>query len=320
MREKCMGILKKSCGSFRSIFMHSDGFDKLLMGLGFIGCLGDGLSLPVMLLFSSKIMNNIGGAFTIDNFSRSINKNAEVLCFLAIMQGVACFLEGYCWTRTGARQASRMRSRYLKAVLRQDVGYFDLHVTSTAEVITSVSSDTLVIQDVISEKLPMFLMNLFTFIGAYVLAFAILWRLAVVAFPFAIFLLIPGLMYGRALMGIARKMRVEYNKAGAIAEQALSSIRTVYAFAGESKTIANYSVALQGTVNLGLRQGLAKGLAIGSNSITFAIWSFMAYYGSRLVMYHNAQGGTVFAVGAAICTGGLYVFLRSYILSLQIYF
>ena len=45
-----------------------------------------------------------------------------------------------------------MREKYLKAVLRQDVGYFDLHVTSTSDVITSVSSDSLVIQDVLSEK------------------------------------------------------------------------------------------------------------------------------------------------------------------------
>jgi len=45
-----------------------------------------------------------------------------------------------------------MRCRYLKAVLRQDVEYFDLHVTSTSEIITSVSSDSLVIQDVLSEK------------------------------------------------------------------------------------------------------------------------------------------------------------------------
>lgn len=60
--------------------------------------------------------------------------------------------EGYCWTRTAERQASRMRTKYLKAVLRQDVEYFDLKVASTSEVITSVSSDSLIIQDVISEK------------------------------------------------------------------------------------------------------------------------------------------------------------------------
>lgn len=64
------------------------------------------------------------------------------------------FTEGYCWTRTGERQARRMRARYLKAVLRQDVAYFDLQVASIAEVVTSVSNDSLVIQDFLSEKVP----------------------------------------------------------------------------------------------------------------------------------------------------------------------
>ncbi|KAF7136372.1 hypothetical protein RHSIM_Rhsim08G0063100 [Rhododendron simsii] len=492
MREGGMGNQNKSSGSFRSIFMRSDGIDKLLMGLGFIGSVGDGLSMPIMLLFTSKIINNIGGASTNNKyFTHDINKimrsscaswrlckgyhvslvpvflmnlftfigayivafavlwrlaivafpfvifliipglmygralmgiarkimveydkagivveqalssirtvyafvgesktmtnystalqgtvdlglkqglakglaigsngivfaissfmayygtrlimyhnasggnvfaagasiaigglpsskgsmilfgdlqNAKELCYVALGQWLACFLEGYCWTRTGARQASRMRSRYLKAVLRQDVGYFDLNVTSTAEVITSVSSDSLAIQDVISVKFPSFLMNLAAFVGCYVVAFIVLWRLAIVAFPFVIPLLIPSLIYGRVLMGIARKIRAEYNQAGTIVEQVISSIRTVYAFAGESNTMLNYSAALQGTVKLGLRQGLAKGLTIGSNGIVYAIWSIMAYYGSRLVMYHGAHGGSVFVVGGTITSGGL---------------
>lgn len=148
-------------------------------------------------------------------------------------------------------------------------------------------------------------MNVAAFIGSYVVGFLMLWRLALVGFPFVIFLVIPGLMYGRALMGIVRKIRDEYGKAGTVVEQAISSVRTVYSFVGENKTIAEYSAALEGTVELGLKQGLAKGLAIGSNGIVFAIWSFMSYYGSRLVMYNGAHGGTVFAVGAAIAIGGL---------------
>ena len=148
-------------------------------------------------------------------------------------------------------------------------------------------------------------MNLTTFLGSYVVAFVMLWRLAIVGFPFVVLLVIPGLIYGRSLMGIARKMREEYNKAGTIAEQAISSIRTVYSFVGENKTIAEYSMALQGPVRLGLKQGLAKGLAIGSNGLVFAIWSFMSYYGSRLIIFHSARGGTVFVVGSAIVMGGL---------------
>ncbi|KAI3452367.1 hypothetical protein Pfo_009032 [Paulownia fortunei] len=293
--------------SFGSIFMHADGWDMALMGLGLLGSFGDGISMPVRLLVTSILMNSFGKSqiSLTENFTHSINKNALVLCYMACVQWAACFLEGYCWTRTAERQASRLRTRYLKAVMRQDVGYFDLHVTSTDEVIESISSDSQVIQDAISEKVPVFVMNLSTFIGSYLVAFIMLWRLAIVGFPFIVFLVIPGLMYGRALMSIARKIRDEYNKAGVIVEQALSSVRTVYSFAGESKTIASYSAALQGTVKLGLRQGLAKGLAIGSNGVVFAVWSFMSYYGSRMVMYHGAQGGTVFAVGAAIALGGL---------------
>ncbi|MBA0814384.1 hypothetical protein Gohar_020216 [Gossypium harknessii] len=299
--------LKKINGSIRSIFMHADDVDMWLMTLGFIGAVGDGFSTPLVLLVTSKLMNNLGAssAFTADMFIHNINKNSMALLYLACGSWVACFLEGFCWSRTGERQATRMRAGYLKAILRQDVGYFDLHVTSTAEVITSVSNDSLVIQDVLSEKVPNFLMNVAMFVGCYMVAFIMLWRLAIVGFPFAVVLVIPGLMYGRGLIGIARKISEEYNKAGTIAEQAISSIRTVYSFVGESKTIAEFSAALQVSVKLGLRQGLAKGLAIGSNGVVFATWSFMSYYGSRMVMYHNAPGGTVFIVAAAIAKGGL---------------
>ncbi|KAK1268040.1 putative multidrug resistance protein [Acorus gramineus] len=294
--------------SIWSIFMHADITDMWLMAFGFIGAVGDGFGIPLMLIITSKIMNNLGdGTGSIDTslFTHNVNKNAINLLYLACGSWVASFLEGYCWTRTGERQASRLRARYLKAVLRQDVGYFDLHVASTAEVITSVSSDSLLIQDVLSEKVPNLIMNTSTFFGAYIVAFILLWRLALVALPFVLLLIIPGLMYGRILMGLARNLREEYNKAGMVAEQAISSIRTVYSFVGESKTMKEFSAALEGSVKLGLKQGLMKGIAIGSNGVAFAIWAFMCWYGSRLVMYHGGQGGTVFAVGASIIVGGL---------------
>ncbi|KAF9623240.1 hypothetical protein IFM89_000729 [Coptis chinensis] len=297
----------KSNSSIRLIFMHADPIDILFMALGLFGSIGDGILTPVMLLVTSKIMNNLGMGPGDDpaQFLRTISKNSINFLYMACGVFFVCFLEGYCWTRTGERQASRMRHRYLEAVLRQDVGYFDLKVASTSEVVDSVCNDSLIIQDVISEKVPNFVLNLSTFIGSYIVAFVLMWRLAIVGFPFAVLLIIPGLMYGRILMGLTRKIREEYNKAGSVVEQAISSIRTVYSFVGENKTMTEFSEALQGSVKLGLKQGLAKGLAIGSTAITFVVWSFMSWYGSRLVMYHQGKGGTVFAVSASIAVGGL---------------
>lgn len=106
-------------------------------------------------------------------------------------------------------------------------------------------------------------------------------------------------------MVVARKMRAESSNAEMIAKQAVSSIRTVYSFSGEEKTCAGYSAALRQTVQLGVRQGLAKGWAVGSTGISFAIWSVLSYYGSRLVMYHGAKGGPIHAISAMVTFGGL---------------
>ncbi|KAJ0989562.1 hypothetical protein J5N97_007918 [Dioscorea zingiberensis] len=277
-----------SASSILSIFKHVDTTDRWLMAFGFIGAVGDGLSAPMLLFTTSKILNNLGVGRSSSNslFTRKIN-------------------EGYCWTRTAERQASRMRARYLKAVLRQDVEYFDLKVASTSEVINNVSSDSLIIQDVISEKVPNFIMNLFTFMGNYAVSIILMWRLALVGLPTVLLLIIPGIMCGRILMSLTRKMREENNKATFVVEQAISSVRTVYSFVGERKTMRDFSMALDGCVKLGLRQGLIKGLAIGSNGVTFAIWAFLCWYGSKIVMHNGGQGGTLFVVGAGVTFGGM---------------
>ncbi|TVU43153.1 hypothetical protein EJB05_09596, partial [Eragrostis curvula] len=306
-------------GSFMAVFAHADSWDVALMALGLLGAIGEGMSLPVVrLLLYTRIANDVGqGPDPVHNLTSKINatlaikiskldldQNARDVLFLALASWIMAFLEGYCWARTAERQASRMRARYLRAVLRQDIEYLDLKAGSGSEVITGVSNDTLVVQDVLSEKVPSFLMNATTFLGSCAMAFALVWRLALVSLPSVPLLLVPGFMYSRVLSGLARRIREQYTRPGAIAEQAVSSVRTVYAFASERSTMARFSAALQESTRLGIRQGLAKGVALGSSAISFVVVAFNLWYGSRLVMYHGYQGGTVFVVAITITIGG----------------
>lgn len=59
--------------------------------------------------------------------------------------------------QTGERQSTRTRMQYLKSVLSQDVTFFDTK-TSTGEIISSISTDIVVIQDAISDKV--YILNL----------------------------------------------------------------------------------------------------------------------------------------------------------------
>jgi ATP-binding cassette, subfamily B (MDR/TAP), member 1 len=46
---------------FALVFMHADVTDAVLMALGLLGAIGDGLSTPVMLFITSRIFNDLGG-------------------------------------------------------------------------------------------------------------------------------------------------------------------------------------------------------------------------------------------------------------------
>lgn len=67
-------IQEKRYGSFQSVFMHADSVDILLMVLGFLGAICDGVSMPVMLIVTSKLMNNLGGNDSSDTFTHHINE------------------------------------------------------------------------------------------------------------------------------------------------------------------------------------------------------------------------------------------------------
>ena len=59
--------------------------------------------------------------------------------------------EGYCWSKTSERQVMKIRRTYLEAVLRQEVSFFDSDI-STSEIIHTISTDTSLIQQLLSEK------------------------------------------------------------------------------------------------------------------------------------------------------------------------
>lgn len=52
---------------------------------------------------------------------------------------------------TGERQAAKMRMAYLRSMLNQDISIFDTE-SSTGEVIAAITSDIIIVQDALSEK------------------------------------------------------------------------------------------------------------------------------------------------------------------------
>ncbi|KAK2646218.1 hypothetical protein Ddye_021413 [Dipteronia dyeriana] len=147
-------------------------------------------------------------------------------------------------------------------------------------------------------------MHMSTFITGQLVALYLSWRLAIVAIPALSILIIPGLVYGKLLGRVGEKIQEAYAIAGGIVEQTVSSMRTVYSNVAEDRMLKSYEIALEPTLKLGIKQGLLKGMAVGSIGITFAVWALQGWYGSTLVK-KNAKGGNVFTAGVCIVYAGL---------------
>ncbi|PQQ10641.1 putative ABC transporter B family member 8 [Prunus yedoensis var. nudiflora] len=301
----------KGRNSVVKIFRYADWVDVVLMVLGTVGAVGDGMSTNCLLVFVSRLMNNLGYGQSQQNNNHGINWMHEVekcsldFVYLGLAVMLVAFLEGYCWSKTSERQLLKIRYKYLEAVLRQEVGFFDSQEATTSEVINTISKDTSLIQEVLSEKVPTFVMHSSVFVSGLAFSTYLSWRLALVAFPTLLLLIIPGMIYGKYLMYLSKKSYKEYGKANCIVEQALSSIKTVYAFTAERRIVERYSAILERTSRLGMKQGIAKGLAVGSTGLSFAIWGFLAWYGSHLVMYKGESGGRIYAAGISFVLSGL---------------
>ncbi|XP_060215703.1 putative multidrug resistance protein [Lycium barbarum] len=296
-------------GKKGGLFRYADGVDKLLMFLGTLGCIGDGLMTPLNMFILSALIDDYGGAADDDASLTNdiVDKYSLRLLCVAIGVGISACIGGICWTRSAERQTSRIRIEYLKSVLRQEVSFFDnQNASSTSfQVVSAISADAHSIQDAIAEKIPNCVAHLSTFIFGLILAFYLSWRLALASVPFSLGFVIPGVAFGKLLMSQGMKMKDAYGVAGSVAEQVISSIRTVYSYVGENETVKRFSNSLEESFSLGVKQGLTKGLLLGSMGMIYVSWAFQSWAGSVLVANRGESGGRVFISALCVVLGGL---------------
>uniref|UniRef100_A0A0D9VQB1 Uncharacterized protein n=1 Tax=Leersia perrieri TaxID=77586 RepID=A0A0D9VQB1_9ORYZ len=296
--------------SVTGLFKYSTAMDVVLLVLGCVGAMINGGSLP----WYSYLFGNFVNKIVNDDKSQMMKDVKQIsvyMAFLAAIVVVGAYLamkssvlgsnsntekaEITCWRIVGERSALRMRCEYLKAVLRQEIGFFDTEV-STGEVMHSISGDVAQIQEVMGEKMPGFVHHVFTFIFGYAVGFAKSWRIALAVFAVTPVMMACGIAYKGIYGGLTAKEEASYQRAGDVAQQAISSIRTVLSFVMEDRLADRYAELLDTAAPIGVKMGFAKGAGMGViYLVTYSQWALALWYGSKLVADGEIKGGDAIA-------------------------
>ncbi|KAL6176028.1 hypothetical protein ACLB2K_052664 [Fragaria x ananassa] len=288
------------------LFSFADSYDCVLMAIGSVGACVHGASVPVFFIFFGKLINIIGLAYLFPKEASSkVAKYSLDFVYLSIAILFSSWTEVACWMHTGERQAAKMRMAYLRAMLNQDISLFDTEA-STGEVISAITSDILVVQDALSEKVGNFMHYISRFLAGFIIGFVRVWQISLVTLSIVPLIALAGGVYAYVTIGLIARVRKSYVKAGEIAEEVIGNVRTVQAFAAEERAVRQYKTALMGTYKYGKKAGLAKGLGLGSLHCTlFLSWALLVWFTSIVVHKNIANGGESFTTMLNVVIAGL---------------
>ncbi|XP_030057521.1 ATP-binding cassette sub-family B member 5 isoform X2 [Microcaecilia unicolor] len=285
---------KPSAVSSIQIFRYADGLDIFLMIIGIIGALGNGSCLPMMMLVFGEMSDNFICNISSSNNTCCDNFNFKpfeeqmtefALYFTGI--GVAVLICGYAqvsfWVLTAARQTRKIRKAFFHAVLNQEISWFD--VNKPGELNTRIIEDINKINDGIGDKVGHLFQNISTFVTGIVVGFIKGWQLTLVILATSPLVAISAGFCSKMLVSLTNKELTAYAKAGAVAEEVLSSIRTVVAFGGQEKEINRYTSNLSEAKNFGIKKAIAAQLSLGFvYLIIHACYGLSFWYGTTLIL------------------------------------
>ncbi|XP_074515463.1 bile salt export pump isoform X1 [Sebastes fasciatus] len=306
-----------SVGYFQ-LFRFATCKDTVMMVIGGLCAIIHGAASPLMLLVYSRMTNtfvayelevqelkdpnkicNNTFIYWINGSVYETAENSSVYCGVDIEAEMTMFAYYYVgiglgvlfvsyfqivfWVTAAARQIDKMRKTYFRKVMQMEIGWFDCN--SVGELNTRMSDDINKINNAIADQVPIFLERISTFVFGFMVGFIGGWKLTLVVVAVSPMI---GIAAGLMAMAVARLTGRElksYAKAGSVADEVLSSIRTVAAFGGEEKEAERYDKNLAEAQNWGVKKGAIVGLFQGYLwCVIFFCYALAFWYGSKLVL------------------------------------
>ncbi|KAJ7259510.1 P-loop containing nucleoside triphosphate hydrolase protein [Mycena haematopus] len=311
--------------SFTQLFRFSTPFELLIDAIGLVAAIAAGAAQPLMTILFGKLVNQFvdfqqiiaqiqsnnatsvaEGEAAEPAAAAAFRHQAGLLATYLVIIGCGMFVCTYTYmyifVYTAEVNAKRIRERYLKAVLRQDIAFFDK--VGAGEVATRIQTDTHLVQQGISEKVALVVNFLSAFATGFVVAYVRSWRLAL-----AMSSILPCIALTGGIMNksISRYMQLSLKhvaESGSLAEEVISTVRTAQAF-GTQTVLANlYDKHVAQSESADLKSAVWHGA--GLSVFFFIIYNSYALafsFGTTLINEGHASAGVVINVFMAILIG-----------------
>lgn len=203
------------------------------------------------------------------------------------------------------RTTKNLRITFLRQTLRQEIGYFD---SSEAGSITGhVTTNVNLVNQGISEKLGLTIQAIATFVTAFIVAFAVQWKLTLITIAVVPTILIVTFICMAIDTKQENQIMAIYARAGRLAEEIMASIRNVHAFWAFEKLSTKYESILDEARVVGLKKS-------PNYAVLFSVEFFCIFAGYGLAFWQGIRmfhSGEITQPGNIVTYVGLWSWSRA---------
>ncbi len=223
-----------------------------------------------------------------------LDQGLAVLIGIVAVMAVGTFVRFYYISWIGERVVADIRKAVFSHILKLSPGFFE--TTKTGEVLSRLTTDTSLLQQVIGSSLSIALRNIVALIGGVIMLIvtnAKLTGLVALVVPAVV---VPIILYGRKVRKLSRESQDRVADVGSYAEENLNAIRTVQAFVHEDIDRAYFSRNVEGAFVTAMRRIFARA-SLGAVVIllVFGAIATVVWAGGRGVIAGDVTPGALSA-------------------------
>lgn len=288
-----------------TLYRYATLWDKVFLVIAAICAIGGGAALPLMTVIFGNLSGSFSGYFlgTLrESFSSLLNRYVLYFVYLAIAEFCLVYTSTVLFIYTGEHITSKVRDRYLKAILRQNIGFFDK--LGAGEVTTRITADTNLIQEAISEKVGLTLTGVASFFAAFIIGFIKFWKLTLICMSTVVAIVLVMGAGGRFMRAWNQKSLASYAAGGSVAEEVFSSIRNAVAFGTQDKLAKSYDKHLTEAMRWGIRSKSMMACMIGCLlCLIFLNYGLAFWMGGRFLTDGSTNLASILTIIMAVMIG-----------------
>ncbi|KAI5302856.1 GTPase-activating protein [Ascosphaera pollenicola] len=292
--------------TYLQLYQFASRLDLSMLFISGLAAILGGAVLPLFTI----LFGNMAGTFqkiflheiSYHDFKHDLTKYALYFVYLGIGEFCLVYISTLGWIYTGERIAQKVRQKYLEAILRQNMAYFDK--LGAGEITTRITADMNLIQDGISEKVGLTLTAVSSFVTAFIIGFIRYWKLTLILCS-TLFAIVFSVGSASSLIVKYGKASIEaYGSGGTVAEEVLGSIRTATAFGTQDKLAKQYEEHLKESQKWGRRLKIVMACIWGACMLIVELtYGLSLWEGSRLLVKGETNLQEIMTIILAVLMG-----------------